>query len=91
LASKFQLTTNKALQKIVSKKIYNSIKKMQTFMLRSNMKNEQQTKFHKKFTSKRRGKNQAFYAFTHTRLFSMVNDFFWWPFLQFFSKVLHFV
>jgi len=40
------------------------------------MKNEQQTSFHKKVTGKRRGKNQAFYAFTHTRLFSMVSTFF---------------
>jgi len=59
------------------------------------MKNEQQTTFHKKVTSKRRGKNQAFYAFTHTRLFSMVYNFFWRTFLQFFqkfctqSKILH--
>lgn len=55
-------------------------------MLSSNMKNEQQTTFHKKVTSKRRGKNQAFYAFTHTRLFSMVHNFFWWTFLQFFKR-----
>jgi len=42
---------------------------MQNFMLNLNMKNmnnEQQTTFHKKVTSKRRGKNQAFYAFTDT-------------------------
>jgi len=86
LASKFQQTTNKTFQKIVSKKYEISIEKMQTFMLSSNMKNEQQTISHKKVTSKRRGKKQAFYAFTHTRLFSMVYYFFWWTFLQFFQK-----
>ena len=37
-------------------------------MLSSNMKNEQQTTFHTKVTSKTRGKNQAFYASSHTRL-----------------------
>jgi len=58
-------------------------------MLRSNMKNEQQTTFHKKVTSKRRSKNQAF--FTHTRLFSMVSTFFCWNFFAFLSKVLHLV
>ena len=58
-------------------------------MLSSNMKNEQQTTFHKKVTSKRRCKNQAFYAFTYTRLSSMVSNIFWWNFLEIFSKVLN--
>jgi len=58
--------------------------------------NEQQTIVHKEVTSKRRSKNQAFYSFTHTRLFSMVANFFWWNFLAKFSqnfctqhKILH--
>jgi len=59
---------------------------MQTFMLSSNKKNEQQTTFHKKVTSKRRGKNQSFDAFTHTRLFSVVHNFFGGLFLQFFKS-----
>ena len=50
------------------------------------MKNEQQTSFRKKVTSKRRGKNRAFYAFTHTRLFSMASNFFDGTFLQFSPK-----
>jgi len=49
-------------------------------MLSSNMKKLQHTTFHKKATSKRRGKEQAFYAVTHTRLFSI---------FEIFSKVLH--
>jgi len=88
LASKFQQTTNKTLPKIVSKKFNISIKKMQTFMPSSSMKNEQQSTFHKKVRSKRRGKNQAFYAFTHTRLFSMVYNFFLVDFFCNFLKSL---
>jgi hypothetical protein len=50
------------------------------------MKNEQQTNFHKKVTRKRRGKNQAFYAFTHTMLFFVVYNVFGGFFLQVFLK-----
>jgi len=53
-------------------------------MLSSNIKNEQQTTFYQKVTSKTRGKNQAFYSFTITRLFSMVYNFFWLNFLAIF-------
>jgi hypothetical protein len=49
------------------------------------MKNEQQTTFNKKVTSKRRGKNQAFHAFTHTRLFSISSNFFGVTFFGIFS------
>jgi hypothetical protein len=55
-------------------------------MLSSNMKNEQQVT--QKLTSKGRGKNRAFYAFTHKRLFSIVSNFFVKLF-AIFSKVLH--
>jgi len=55
-------------------------------MLSSNMKNVHQPTFHKKVTSKRRGKNLAFYAFTHTRLFTMVYNFFGGTFMQFSQK-----
>jgi len=41
------------------------------------MKNEHKTTFHKKVPSKRRGKNSAFSAFTHTWLFSMALTFLW--------------
>jgi len=55
---------------------------MQTLMVALNMKNEQQTTFHKKVASKRRGKNQAFYAFTLTKLFSRMSPFFGENFLK---------
>ena len=58
-------------------------------MLSSNMKNDHQTHFHKKVTSKGRGKYQAFYAFTHTRLFSMASYFFVWNLFAIFQKGLH--
>ena len=59
---------------------------MPTFMLSSNMKNEQQTTFNKKVTSKRSGKNEGFYVFTHTRLFSIVYNFFGVLFCNFFKS-----
>jgi len=50
------------------------------------MRNEQHTPFHKKVTSIRKGKNWAFSAFTHTRLFSIVSNFFLWNFLAILKK-----
>jgi len=54
---------NKLLIKPSKKKFQKILlryKKMQTFMLSSNMKIEHQKTFHKKVTSKRKGNNQAF-------------------------------
>jgi len=50
------------------------------------MKNEQQTTFHQNVTSKKRGKNQAFYDFTYTRLFSKKSNFFCKIYFQFSQK-----
>jgi len=49
------------------------------------MKNKQQTTFHNKVSIKRRVKNQAFKALTHTRQFLMVSNFFGGTFLQFYQ------
>jgi len=40
--------------------------------------------FSQKSYKQNKGKNQTFYAFTHTRLFSMVYNFFWWTFFAIF-------
>jgi len=55
------------------------------------MKKQQKTTYHKKVTSKRRGKNQASHAFTYTRIFSKLSNFFVGAFLQFPQKVMHLV
>jgi len=68
----------KPTQKIASKKFDIIMKKMHTFMLSSNMKNEHQTTSHKKLQAKSR-----FMSYYSHKLFSMVYNFFWRSFLQF--------
>jgi len=90
LASKFRQTTNKTLQKKISTKFEIFKKKMQTFILSSNMKNEQQITFTEKLQAKEGPKIKLLMLLcTHTRLISMMSDFFWRTFFAIFSKVLY--
>jgi len=57
-------------------------------MRSSNMKNDKPMTSHKKVTSKRRGKIQAFFAFTHTRFYSVLSNFFWCNFFAVFLTSL---
>jgi len=76
-SSKIQQTTgtNKTLQKIFTKIFDISMKKMLTVMLSSNMKNEQQSTFHKKLQAKE-GINSSFLCFYSKNLYKATGIFY---------------